>query len=540
MNLFREIFCGEEKIFSRKVLIFHVALIFASVAFLYLFSYSTSPRYTSWGDDSAIFQAVGKAWAEGLLPYVNLFENKGPLIFFIDALGWTIAPRVGIFLFQIPAMYLSMLLLWRALGLYTSGKVKFAAAMFIMIFYATYYLDGNRTEEWSMPFLMAATYFFLRGLKNSSGGKFWCPSIVGLIDGLGFGACVLLRTTNGLPICCYVFLTMIFLIQAREFKTLLKNILNFCAGFAVIVLPFVIYFAAHGALYDMLYGTILLNIAYSAQRENFLLTHLYIKEYAAHVAIHFLPLYLMIVVSAIELVKNKNRLAMSLLFCSVSMLIMLFKLSPYLGYCALIVPVLPIFFAVLANFAKNFRKLLSTKEFSPGRMLCKFLIVFIMLYPLIIFYEAGNKIFNENSAKMREYHSEQNAYMLRLSSLIPSDERNSVMIWGEGTHASHWILITGIFPRCRFFSNTKAFASVDVNVKHEWLEHARADFPKWIIYSAHEGEFSGEYPDDWTKHFRQNRDVDVESLLREKYNLTGETKIYQNYFQLYRLKDNEQ
>ncbi len=63
MNSLSEIFCGEEKIFSRKVLIFHVALILTSVAFVYMFSHSTSPRYTSWGDDSAIFQLVGKYWA---------------------------------------------------------------------------------------------------------------------------------------------------------------------------------------------------------------------------------------------------------------------------------------------------------------------------------------------------------------------------------------------------------------------------------------------------------------------------------------------
>lgn len=532
MNLFHEIFLGDEKTFSRKIIFFHAALILISVALLYFCSYSTSPRYDSLGDDSSIFQAVGRGWAEGHLPYVDMFENKGALIFLIDALGYMIYPRVGIFFLQIPAMYLSILFAWRALGTFLTGKTKFAAASFMLAFNAFYSLDGNRTEEWCMPFLMAATYFFLRGLKEE---KFSCPPLIGLINGLGFGACVLLRTTNALPICCYVFLSAIFLLKAGELKTLWRNVLNFCAGAVIIFLPFVIYFAAHGALYDMLYGTILLNVIYSAQRENYLMTHL--AEYASHVVMHFMPLYLLIAVSVLEFVKNKTQLAMSGIFCGAAMLLMLFKLSPYLGYCALITPLLAIFFAVTADFAKNFRALWSVKGFSLKKICCELVLVTAMFYPLIIFYEAGNKIVIQNSANIREYNSEQNLEMLRLAKIIPSEERGSVMCWSEGTHSSHWILMTGIFPNYRFFSNIKAFSNVDPNIKREWLNTARADCPKWIIYSVHVGDFSGEYPDEWTKAFRTNRDADVESLLKENYILAGDTKTYQNYFLLYRLKE---
>lgn len=516
---------------SRKIF-FHVALILASIAFVYFFSTSTSPRYESLGDDSAIFQAVGKGWAEGYLPYVDLFENKGALIFLIDALGYMIYPRAGIMLLQIPAMYLSMLFAWRSLGIYLSGKAKFAAAIFMIVFYALYYLDGNRTEELSMPFLMASTYFFLRGLKEE---KFSCPPLVGLINGLGFGACVMLRTTNALPLCCCVFLSMVFLLKAGEFKTLLKNAVNFCAGFAIIVLPFVIYFAAHDALDDMLYGTILLNVAYSAQRENFLLTHL--DDFTGYIVIHFLPLYLMILVSAIEFAKNKTRLAMSGLFFGAMMLLMMFKLSPYLGYYALIVPLLPIFFAVLVDFTKNFRKLWTTQGFSSKRIACKLIILIFISYPILLSWFVVIKFKNENSNSKVEYIHNEITEMKSIAKLIPPEEKNLVMMWGEGFQISHWILTTGIFPRNRFFGNVKAFANVDPNVKREWLEVARADFPKWIIYSAPEKELAGEEMEPWMYFFRINRDSDVERLLQERYNLEAEMETYMDSLLLYRLKE---
>lgn len=340
---------------------------------------------------------------------------------------------------------------------------------------------------------------------------------------------------NALPICCYVFLSVIFLIQARDFKALWKNFLSFCAGFVIIVLPFVIYFAAHNVLYDMLYGTILLNVMYSAQRENFLLTHL--DEFATYIILHFIPLYLMILVSTMELIKDKSRLAMSGLFCSVIMLFMLFKLSPYSGYCALNTPLLLIFFVLLVDFAKKFHGLWFTKRLSLKHMLCKIMVGLLMLYPLILLGALSIRLVNKNSDFINDYDRKEFAEMNRLAELIPTEERNSLMIWGEGTHVSHWILTTGIFPRCRFFGNVKAFANVDPNVKQEWFENARYNSPQWMIYSAPESEFTGDYPDDWTKHFRQNRDVDVERLLQERYNLVDEMKTYQNYFRLYRLKE---
>ena len=523
MKLFREIFSGK--------ITFHVALITASVLFVYFCSTSTSPRYEFLGDDSAIFQAVGKGWAEGHLPYVELFENKGALIFLIDALGYMIYPRIGIFILQIPAMYLSMLFAWRALGLYLSGKARFAAALFMLIFDAMYYLDGNRTEEWSMPFLMVATYFYLRGLKKE---KFTCPPLVGFIYGLGFGACVLLRTTNALPICCYVFLSAIFLIRANDFKILWRNAVNFCAGFVLIVLPFVIYFAAHDAIYDMLYGTIILNVAYSAQRGSFLMTHF--DEFAVYIVIHFMPLYLMLAVSATAFIKNKSHVAMSGLFCGAAMLTLLMKSSPYLGYCTLITPLLPIFFIVLAERMKNFRALSTVKGLSLKRMAYKSSIVILIIYPLIL----GNIIIshfrNMNSDSMAKYIRNEIADMKRLAEYIPPEERGSVMIWSEGLHASHWILVTGIFPRYLFFNNVKAFANVEPNIKREWLETARDNPPQWIIYSAHISEFSGEETAAWTKYFRQNRDLDVERLLQDGYRLEAEMETYMDSFMLYKLK----
>ena len=491
---------------SRKIF-FHAALLLTAAAFVFFCSTSTSPHYNSLGDDSAIFQAVGKIWAEGRLPYVDAFENKGPLIFLIDALGYAISPRIGIMALQIPAMFVAFLMAWRSLEIFLSGKAKFAAAAFMLIHFALYSLDGNRTEEWSLPFLLAATYFFLRGLKENFSARF------GLVCGVGFGACLMLRAINALPICCEIFLAAIFLLRDGEIKLLRKIFLNFVFGAAVMILPFVVYFAAHGALYEMFYGTILLNVAYTASRENFLLTHL--NEYTAYIVVNFMPLYAMIFFGAVSMIKNFSRVNLSGIFCAATMLALMFKLSPYFGYCALITPLLPLLFVVLKNLPKG-------------------VIVIALIYPLLLTNVLAGKLIAANSNFVSEFNRHIVDELRRLEKNIPPDEKNSVMIWGESLCASHWVLVTGILPRCRFFGNVKTFAAVNPNVKREWLDSAEKISPRWIIYSAYMGEFTGKFADDWTKNFRQNRDADVEKILAEHYHLVDEAEIYQNAFRLYR------
>ena len=545
MNFFKEIFFGEEKNFSSKAVLFNFMILSASVLFLYLFSYSTSPRYFFIGIDSIIFQIVGKCWAEGLLPYVGTFENKGPLLFLINALGYMIYPRYGIMLLQIPFMYFSFLFMWRAVELYWSRRATLIIFLFMIFWRALFFIEGNRTEEYSMPFLMAATYFFLRYLKEE---KNFLPPFVGFIYGLGFGACVLLRTTNGLPICCYVLLTTIFLLQAGAFKNIWQNFLSFCKGFAVICLPFIIYFAAHGALYDMLYGTILLNIKhvtsyYSTHAEGY---HEYMLIYAIT---KFTPLYWLIFAALLGVLSNlKSKLAWSGLFTGSAMLFMLIKSRPFEGYIDLNVSLLPLLFAVLyslkINFLPKLKEIWNVRGISLKRIFCKVLILILLpffalnLYLtlhnsyLAVFFEFNN---SESFAKLSRQKQKE---FYDLQSLIPADERNSVVCWGDSITISHFLLESGIKPRYRFFGNVNSFfGKSDPAVIDEWLQNIQSDYPKWIVYSAMPEEYSGEKLDYFSNEFKRHRNPAVEKILDEKYILAKEKKFDSDMVMLYRLKE---
>ena len=533
--MFKEIFLGEEKIFTLNVIIFHVVLILTSFAFICVFSYSTSFLYPFSGGDSSVFQVIGKYWLEGFLPYKDLFDHKGPLIYVIDSLGYAIYPRAGIMIPQTIFMYLSLLFIWRSFGIYFGFCSRILCFALTLIYLVSHYWEGNAVSEYSVIFLSIATYYFMLFLKSSEH-----PPLYGFIYGFCFGACVLLRATNAMPICCFIFLSAIFLINARAFKNIWENFLSFCAGFATVIMPFVIYFAAHDALYDMIYGTILLNVKYTVNAS----FHKEDDPYYSFVfiALHFLPLFFIIIASTFKiLINKKDRFAWSGLFSGVMLLIMLTRLRHYSHYSMIIVPMFPLLFIVLKSAFKDFvqwiKKIWQIPGISFKRMLCKLLLPIFVLpmffytkicfeYYLIPFVN----IFSPQNIEEELNYMKESATIQDLKKIIPEDERNSFVTWGLSGYICRWVLETDMKPRNRFFFNQKAFGMLDPNVRKEWFDGVTSDYPLWILYG---GELKKESPFIFIKL----EDSEVENLLSKKYVFKGEISLEAQTLKLYRLKE---
>ncbi len=520
--------------FSSKVK-FHAALLLTSVLFVYVFSYSTSPCYELLGGDSAIFQVVGKYWAQGYLPYVNVFDHKGPLIFFINMLGYMIAPRTGVTVLQTISLYVTSVLIWQTMSLYSASTVwkSFFFAL-TLIFYAAHYEEGNHVTEYSLPFLAAATYCFLRALKNSADKKFFHPTIYGFVYGVGFGACVMIRTSDSAQICCQVFLATIFLLQARDFKLLLKNFLSFCAGVTVINLPFVMYFAAHDILQDALYGTILYNIKYAQLTA----THAPIETRIIYSLVHHAPFFAMVIVATIALKqKFKSRLLWSGLFIGAALAVMLIKLRLSDQYAMIFLGVAPILFAMLHEIRDVMQNIWHAQKISLKRLFVKFMIFFAAAYvgimafylKAILFAEETplSMFFTAYSKRAELLNSNEHANILKLRALIPDSEANSFVCWGNFCTGSHWILQADMKPRERFFMNNTLLMKIDPKIRKEFFGNIRQDYPLWILYGV---TFN-------RKHEPFDSDKEFEQLLAEKYQLKGEVYIYPQTMRLYRLKD---
>ena len=75
----------------------------AAALFILAFSLWTSPLYDHWyGCDASFFTLVGRGMLNGMVPYRDFYDLKGPYFFFIQALGQFICRgHIGIYILQV-------------------------------------------------------------------------------------------------------------------------------------------------------------------------------------------------------------------------------------------------------------------------------------------------------------------------------------------------------------------------------------------------------------------------------------------------------
>lgn len=239
-------------------------LVFLPIAavFVLFFSTSTSPFYDNEGFDSMLFKQMGLAVLQGKIPYVDLFEHKGPIIFYINALGqWIVPGRTGILLVQFMFMSFTLVLWWKTIRLFLRPFVSFVTVLCLLALLIGFYALGNQCEEYMMPFACGALYISLKHLFSERKSLRNTDS---LLLGLCFGFLFFVRPNDAVSqVGGLVFGLGILLVMDGGYKTLLRNALSFIAGSALIALPILAWFGHHGALEDMYYGMVTHNSYYA-------------------------------------------------------------------------------------------------------------------------------------------------------------------------------------------------------------------------------------------------------------------------------------
>lgn len=220
--------------------------------------------------DSSFFLYVGQRWAEGKLPYVQVFDNKPPGIFALIAL----------------VSHVSRSLWWIALIqlVFVTGAIfgvrailKWAGAPRRAVFFGTFcaalavntpfYSPGNMTESYMLWPMVASMAVFLRALDSHKLRDFF---LAGLCSGVAwvfkpFGLSVLLAQAAFL---------LPQAVPRRCIRSAVASVTASILGAAAAWIPFIFYFWRHGALKEMLDASFLYSARYSLSASSCSLTSL--------------------------------------------------------------------------------------------------------------------------------------------------------------------------------------------------------------------------------------------------------------------------
>lgn len=242
----------------------YLPLIFIPISFLFLmiYSWATSPLFLTDGIDSSIFKTIGLGIAQGKLPYVDLFDHKGGMLFFIEAAGCAIElGRWGLFLIQVLFLSITLFIMFKTSNLFVGRKESLGASLITLFLYITFMESGNQCEFYALPMMCLSLFLALKYLVQHPNSTH--PLSYSLVYGIAFAFVFWIRPNDAVSqIGAIMFGIFIYLIYRKQYVNAAINALAFLGGCAIITIPFFIYFWHHGIVYELLNGTFLYNLKY--------------------------------------------------------------------------------------------------------------------------------------------------------------------------------------------------------------------------------------------------------------------------------------
>ena len=444
---------------------------FASYVFsMLMLSSHTSPIYeNALGWDSAIFSLMGKGLCEGKTLYVDLFDHKGPVIFYINAIGHLIGGRTGIFAVQCVFGFVSIYFFFKIFALLTEERSWAGYIYGALVFFSVYsyffftFERGNLTEEYSLPFIIIPLYLMLKYAKSTD-KAIQHPPLYALVYGVCFGILAFLRVNNAIGIVAGVLAVVIYLLIKKQYASVGKNLLFGVGGVLLVAVPISVAFLVRGSFREMINATFLHNLKYKSHSD--------LSKLKPEVVIAmFSALVLCVILVAVYfIVKRRFELCDGIICAAlVSSVVMLCASNQYPHYFAVFVPV---YFLVLSRY------------FTHGaRILCA---VLIIAASVISFMAAG-----QYYVDMYESHFEKEETkwlcdeVKTLTDIIPDSERDSLICYQITPYVYHY---AEVLPAHRYFTLQKSWAKADPRILEEFYQWMEDTPPTWVVVSEWEND----------------------------------------------------
>ena len=215
-----------------------------SVFYISLFSLSTTPLFYYAALDSEMFQNIGMAILRGKIPYVDLFDHKGCILFLINAICIGLNKTWGLWLVQCAHFCLNFYLWIKIIRLFTPkfSVLYLSVTMFFIL--EAYFSEGNLSEEWSLLFIGMPIYWSVKAISRHR----LLPAKHLFYIGLCIGMVTFIRVNNILLIIGYLVWFLWIAIRLKLYIYIGKGIALIALGILLPTAACILYFFMKGGV----------------------------------------------------------------------------------------------------------------------------------------------------------------------------------------------------------------------------------------------------------------------------------------------------
>lgn len=220
--------------------LFIISLIFLTIGS------KNSPLYliNDWYDAQA-FMTMGKGILNGLIPYKDLFEQKGPILYFIYALANLVSTKsfIGVFIIEVISFTTFLVFIRKTINLFFNDKYSIPTLMILsfLILMLKPFGHGGSAEELCLPIFAYSIYSMLKYLKTD---RLTNKEI--FINGLMAGIILWIKYTllgfHFILAATYFFVYL----SKKEYKKAITSCIIYLLGMFSITIPVLLYFIVNG------------------------------------------------------------------------------------------------------------------------------------------------------------------------------------------------------------------------------------------------------------------------------------------------------
>lgn len=211
-----------------------------------------------WVDANAFF-TVGKGIFRGVIPYLDVFEQKGMLLYLLYGIGSLISYNTfhGVFIVEVILFTCFLYYISKIISLLLNNKANYIVLPLFCLFVCTspFFVHGGSAEEFCLPFIGVSLYYFVRHfMKKEMNYKEL------LLNGVMAGCVFMIKyTLTGFWIGFIFFLFVDYLFR-KDVKKAFLSAICFVLGMVIPIILLGIYLGFLGALKDFIYDYFIVNM----------------------------------------------------------------------------------------------------------------------------------------------------------------------------------------------------------------------------------------------------------------------------------------
>ena len=186
----------------------------------------------------------------GLIPYRDLYEQKGPLLYMLHALAAIVSERtfLGVYFLEIIAAVACLIFSFKIMKLYRqSTSILVVAPLAAVVYSAACFCHGDSAEELCLPLFSFSIYLVLKLIRQGQ-----CPTRLECMAVGATSAFVLWMKYSLLGFYFGWFFVVVWLLISRKSAYKIISVVGWIiVGIMIPTVPILAYFGVNHALWDL-------------------------------------------------------------------------------------------------------------------------------------------------------------------------------------------------------------------------------------------------------------------------------------------------